>query len=66
MTVTVNSEPLDWEEGLSIQNIIEQKEIDFPMLVVRLNGKMVSRHDYDKTTVNDGDVVSIIMIHAGG
>jgi thiamine biosynthesis protein ThiS len=38
----------------------------WPMIVVRLNGKLVKRERYADTEVADGDAVDVIHMMSGG
>jgi sulfur carrier protein len=46
--------------------LLEKKKFVFPMLVVRINGRLVEREKYDRTTIADNDVVDVIHLISGG
>jgi len=62
----VNDEPLDWHEGMTVRDILRQKNYRFPMLIIHVNDTMVQKQDYDTTTVPDGAVVKVIHLISGG
>ncbi len=64
--ITVNSDKLDWYEGITIQNILEIKNYKFKLLVTKINGTLVKRPDYATTTVPDEADVKIIHLISGG
>jgi len=64
--IKLNGRDFLWEEGLSIQKIIDKKGFVFPRLVVQVNGKFIDPGDYDTTFVMDGDDVQILHIFGGG
>lgn len=64
--ITVNEEPLDWHLGMTVRDILRQKNYRFPMLVIHVNDILVHKNDYDSTTVPDGAVVKVIHLISGG
>lgn len=67
MRIELNRQPEDIPgETLSIREILKYKNYSFPNLVVRINGKLVKKTDYDTAQVWEGDVVEIIHLISGG
>ncbi len=67
MDITLNNKPQHFqEEILSVQEIIDQMNFSFKMLVVKLNGSVIKKTDYDSVTVKDGDNLAIIHLISGG
>ncbi len=64
--ILVNEEPLGWLEGMTVRDILRQKNYRFPMLIVHVNDIMVQKKDYDTTAVPDGAVVKVIHLISGG
>ena len=64
--ITVNSKKTDYKEGLTVRALLEQMKFVFPMLVIKINGKLVDRNRYDSTSVADGDKVDIVHLISGG
>jgi sulfur carrier protein len=64
--IIVNGEQADHEEGMTVASLLEKKKFVFPMLVVRINGRLVEREKYDRTTIADNDVVDVIHLISGG
>ena len=62
----VNDSPLDYEEGLTVADILKKKNYVFRMLAVWVDGKFVPRGTYDKVPVRDGADVRVIHMIAGG
>ena len=46
--------------------IMEEKSFHFKMLIVKLNGKIISKEAFASTLVNDGDRLDIIHLISGG
>lgn len=64
--IKVNGEPLEWFPGMTVRDAIREKNYVFPLLVVRINGRLVARKDYDKTMIPDEAEVDIIHLISGG
>jgi len=64
--ITVNGETMEWEEGLTVQDIIELKKYTFPLLAVWINDTPVPRENFGSTKVPDGAKVQIIHMISGG
>jgi sulfur carrier protein len=65
-TITVNGNPVDWEEGLTISGLLIKMNYTFRMLVIKLNGALVKKDSYDATPVPAGAEVAIIHLISGG
>ena len=64
--ITVNNNPHPFTPGMTIKSLLAEKNYVFPMIIVKLNGKIVEDADFEVTAVNDGDVVMAIHVFAGG
>jgi len=53
-------------ENITIQNIIEINNFTFPMLVTKINGKVVKKADRASTIVKDGDEIIVMHLVSGG
>jgi sulfur carrier protein len=53
-------------ESLSIREILRLKTFTFPNLVVKINGNLIRKPQYESAMVHDGDVVEIIHLISGG
>jgi thiamine biosynthesis protein ThiS len=64
--ITVNGKPTDLGGGLTVTELLERMGFVWPMLVVRINGRLVKRDRFADTTVADGDAVDVIHMMSGG
>ncbi len=53
----VNGWDFVWEEGLTVKKLLERKEYISPLIMVTVNGKLISPDDYEDTGIKDGDNV---------
>ncbi len=67
MKITLNNrqEEIDANE-LSVSELLKLKNFTFKMLVVKINGKVVRRHEHDSAIVKDGDDVTVLHLITGG
>ena len=64
--IKLNGKDYPWEEGLTVEKLLEKKGYTFPMIIVRINDKVIEREDYATTIINDGDNVEALHIFGGG
>lgn len=64
--ITVNGHKIDWQEGMTIRDILNVMRYTFRMLVIKVDGKLIPKTDYDTTTVPDNAEVHVIHLISGG
>ena len=64
--ITVNNIDYPFRSGMTVRSLLEEKNYVFPILVVKLNDRIIEDADFDVTAVNDGDSVMAIHVFAGG
>lgn len=60
-----NHEEFD-QEVLTVTQLLAVKNFTFKMLVIKINGNLVSKEAYDITMVHDGDEVHVLHLISGG
>ena len=65
-TIEVNQKTIDWEENLTIDRVLKIMNYTFKMIVVKVNGELVKKEDYDTKNIPEGAEVQIIHLIAGG
>ncbi len=68
MKITINNREviLDNYETINVKDLLKEMRYTFPMIVVKINGDLVRKKDYETTFVKDGDNVSAIHLISGG
>jgi sulfur carrier protein len=67
MKIILNNNQEEFEaKELSINELLKIKNFTFKMLVVKINGKVIRKHEYDSATVKDGDDVTVLHLITGG
>lgn len=61
-----NIEILDENKVRTIRDLLELKNFSFKLLVVKINGRLIPKTDYDVAIIHDGDDVMILHLMSGG
>ncbi len=65
-TITVNGHLIDWQPDLSIRKLLQIMNYTFPLIVIKVNGKLVTKAEYDSFLVPEGAEVFVIHLMSGG
>jgi sulfur carrier protein len=67
MKIILNNREENFEQDkLSITQLLEKKSFSFKMLVIKLNGQLIRKTDYETTFVSDGDDLMVLHLISGG
>ena len=67
MTIIVAGEKKEYEEGLTLPQLIEAENVEMPEYVtVSINDEFVATEDKEKTVLKDGDNVEFLYFLGGG
>jgi thiamine biosynthesis protein ThiS len=67
MKIVLNNEEETIEGNLlTINELLQIKKYTFKMLVIKVNGILVKKNEYEKATVKDGDDVMVLHLISGG
>jgi len=61
-----NREEVLSEEQLTVNQLLTLKSFSFKMLVIKINGKLIRKADYETTQIQDGDDVMVLHLISGG
>ena len=64
--IEVNGKQVEHDGPTTVASLLERMGFVWPMIVVRINGKLVKRERYADTDVADGDTVDVIHMMSGG
>jgi sulfur carrier protein len=64
--ITLNGDPYELEQPVSVQELLERLSIDPRRVAVEHNMVIVRRHAFAATLVGDGDQVEIVNFVGGG
>ena len=66
MQITLNGEPFEIEQPLSVVALLDKLEIDARRVAVEHNLTIIKRQRFPEVIVNDGDSVEIVNFVGGG
>lgn len=67
MDIILNNRNESFEaDQLTLNELLAVKNFTFKMLVVKVNGELVRRRDFDSAVVKDGDDVMVLHLITGG
>lgn len=64
--IKLNNRDCEWQEGLTIEELMKRKNYTYARIVVLVNAELVAEEDYASTIIHDGDNVEAIHLMAGG
>lgn len=62
----VNGHKQPWKEGLVVRDALTMMNYTFKMLVIKLNGELVKKDDYDSTLIPENADLKVIHLISGG
>ena len=67
MTFTIAGEKKEYEEGITLDTLIEKEQIDNPDYVtVTINDEFIDREEFPTTAIKEGDAVEFLYFMGGG
>ncbi|MBN1178129.1 MAG: sulfur carrier protein ThiS [Anaerolineae bacterium] len=65
MILVNNRDRIEWEEGMTIADLLAQLRYSFPHIIVSINGEVITK-DFATHPIPDGADVRVIHLIAGG
>ena len=66
MILTVAGEKKEFNDGLTVSQLIEAQSEDALYVTVSINDEFVARDEHDNIVLKDGDVVEFLYYMGGG
>jgi sulfur carrier protein len=67
MTITVAGKKKEYEEGLTVKELIEAENVENPLYVtVTINDDFVKSDELETKVINDGDEIEFLYFMGGG
>ncbi len=66
MEVIINGKKEQVNDGSTVANILEKRNVRKEMVAVELNGEVVHRDQYESLVLKDSDKVEFLFYMAGG
>jgi sulfur carrier protein len=64
--IQVNGDPLEWQDGMTVRDVLTLKRYTFPLLVITIDDDIIDRKHYDTTLIPDGASVKVVHLMSGG
>ena len=64
--IQVNGDAMEWQEGLTVLDVLVRRNFRFPLLIITVNGELVQPKAYDSTAITDGAEVQVMHLMSGG
>jgi thiamine biosynthesis protein ThiS len=67
MKITLNNTPetIDSEQ-ITVTELLKVKNFTFKMLIIKINGRLILKGDYDSAMIVNGDDVQVLHLISGG
>jgi len=67
MKITLNGEEAFVKrENITVSQLLEEKKFSFRMRIIKINGRLIKKDQYDNEIISEGDDVSVIYLMSGG
>ncbi len=66
MSIEVNGKKVDWVENETVTQLLKRMRYIFPLVVVKIDNKVVLKKDFSEVVVPDDSKVSVIHMISGG
>lgn len=66
MNVTINGTPESLDQGITIASLLQRLKLEPIRVAVEVNEDLVTRREFDRTALRDGDRVEIVTFVGGG
>jgi sulfur carrier protein len=66
VTITLNGEPFELEQPLSVTDLLARLEIDPRRVAIEHNLTIIKRHTYTTVVIGEGDRLEIVNAVGGG
>ncbi len=67
MNIRLNNEPVTINgDKIALSRLLELKKYTFRLRIVKINGRLIDRNQYDNELVKDGDEVQVVYLMSGG
>ncbi len=66
MLVTVNGQPTDVPQGITVRDLIERLGLEKAVCAAELNKNLVPHREHRTQTLNEHDIIEIVTLVGGG
>ena len=66
MSITVNNRSVDFIENETIKGLLKRMHYTFPMIVVKIDGKLIPKNQYSTHIIENNSKIDVIHLISGG
>lgn len=66
MSIEVNGIKVDWLENETVKDLLKRMKYTFPLVVVKIDDKVVPRPNFPDVIVPDNSKIAVIHMISGG
>ena len=67
MRIILNNNPETFQvKECTVNELLKAKNFTFKMLIIKVNGRLIKKDDYDTTFITEGDNVNVLHLISGG
>jgi thiamine biosynthesis protein ThiS len=66
MSITVNGRTVEWIENETVAQLLKRMKYTFPLIIVKIDKKIIPRKDHQNCMIPDESVVDVIHMISGG
>lgn len=66
MAITINGNQVNWVQHETVSQMLQRVRYIFPLVIVKVNGDLVKRTEFDNYTIPDQASVDVIHLMSGG
>ena len=66
MSIEVNGRKVDFVENETVKQLLNRMRYTFPLVVVKINDKVVPRKDFSEVIIPDNSKVAVVHMISGG
>lgn len=66
MQIKVNGKLYDFNDNITLENIINQLNISSQNIIVEVNGNVITKEKFNKTVIENNSVIELIKFVGGG
>ncbi len=66
MQIKVNGRLYNFDDNITLENIINQLNISLPNIIAEVNGEVIIKEKFSKTVIENNSVIELIKFVGGG
>lgn len=64
--IRLNGDSISGCEGITVEELVNRQNFNKSRIAVEINGTIIPKKDYEKTQIQENDVVEVVSFVGGG